>query len=112
MGGVKKERRAVASASWIPQHQSYRWQPTHNINSTQPSGSVLLLLGQRQWPHVEQQRVERQLLVFDVELSPQRTEPELQLRRSKSAEQQQSVQRVRLEACAALINFILNVPID
>lgn len=30
MGGVKKERRAVASASWIPQHQSYRWQPTQS----------------------------------------------------------------------------------
>ena len=48
------------------------------IKSTQPSGSVLLLLGQRQWPLVEQQRVQRQLLVIDVELSPQRTEPELQ----------------------------------
>ena len=61
---------------------------------------------------MEQQRVQRQLLVFDVELSPQRTEPELQQWRSQSAEQQQSVQRVRLEACAALINFILNVPTD
>ena len=73
---------------------------------------VLLLLGQRQWPLVEQQRVQRQLLVFDVQLSPQRTEPELQQWRSESAEQQQSVQRFRSEACAALINFILNVPTD
>ena len=75
------------------------------INRTQPSGSVLFLLWQRQWSHVEQQRGERQLLVFDVELSPQRTEPELQQWRSQSAEQQQSVQRVRLEAGAALIYF-------
>jgi hypothetical protein len=83
-----------------------------NINSTQPSGVVLLLLGQRQWPLVEQQRVERQLLVFHLELSPQRKEPELQQWRSQSAEQQQSVQRFCLEACAALLDFILNVPTD
>jgi hypothetical protein len=61
---------------------------------------------------MEQQRVQRQLLVFHLELSPQRKEPELQQWRSQSAEQQQSVQRFRPEAGAALINFILNVPID
>ena len=58
-------------------------------------GALLLLLRQRQWPLVEQPRLERQLLVFDVEQRAQRPQSELQLGRSEPAEQQQSVQRVR-----------------
>ena len=84
---------------------------THSF--TQPTGcdgcislGLLSLLRQRQRDELEQQRLERQLLEFIAQLADERQEPELQLRRSQSPEQQQSLQRLCGQGSAALIEFL------
>ena len=95
-----------------------RWLPLHRFCHMLVSGSnrlistprvhLLPLLRQRQWPVVEQPWLERQLLVSFAQLADERQEPELQQRRSQSAEQQQSVQRLRSQGSAALIHYSMS----
>ena len=66
--------------------------------------ALLRLQWQRQRAVLEQPRLERQLLESLAQLADQRQEPELQQWRSEPAEQQQSVQRLRSQGGAALIN--------
>ena len=86
--------------------------PTHRFRSTSRTKvatdskarpGFLPLLRQRQRPVVEQPWFERQLLVSQSQLADERQEPELQLGRGQPAEQQQQVQRLFSQGCAALI---------
>lgn len=95
-----------------------RWLPLHrfcctivlgsNRHQSTPRVHLLPLLRQRQWPVVEQPWLERQLLVSFAQLADEWQEPELQQRRSESAEQQQSVQRIRSQGSAALIHHSMS----
>ena len=88
----------------LPLHRLRSTSRTKVATDSKARPGFLPLLRQRQWPVVEQPRFERQLLVSQSQLADERQEPELQLRRSEPAEQQQQVQRLRSQGGAALIN--------
>ncbi len=67
---------------------------------------ILPCLWQQERDFAQQQRHERELLVFDFELISERLQPELQFGRSQSSQQQQSVQRLLCQGSPALVEVM------